>query len=549
MRLPRRTTVIAAAMLAGAVIAPAAAAADPSHEERSRHVLLLSVDGLHQADLSWYVAHHPRSALAGLVRRGVEFTQASTPVPSDSFPGLLAQVTGGTPRSTGVFYDSSFTSALLPAGTTSCPSGAPTGADVEYAENLDRDLNALDAGQGLPGLPGGILAMTAHPETLIDPAKLPVDPRTCEPVFPHQYLKVNTIFEVARQHDLRTAWSDKHPAYEILDGPSGAGVQDLFTPEINSQADGLPAGKDWTKDNAKTQQYDAYKAQAIRNEIDGFDHSRTTHGGVPAIFGMNFQSVSTAQKLPASGGQPGGYLADGVTPGPVLTGALDFVDAQVGSFLTEIRAKDLGDSTTIILSAKHGQSPTEPAALTRIPDGPLIDGLNTAWKTAHPGAGDLVAHATDDDAMLLWLADHSQAAAEFARTFLLAQAGQGNDITGAPKPFTASGLASVLAGREVTRYFGIPADDLRAPDVLGLVQHGVVYTSGTSKIAEHGGADPQDRHVPIILAGAGVDEPRTVREPVATTQIAPTILHLLGLHPSELKAVQLEHTQSLLGDD
>jgi hypothetical protein len=28
----------------------------------------------------------------------------------------------------------------------------------------------------------------------------------------------------------------EHPAYEILNGPSGTGVQDLFTPEINSDA-------------------------------------------------------------------------------------------------------------------------------------------------------------------------------------------------------------------------------------------------------------------------------------------------------------------------
>ena len=105
MRLPRRTTVVAAAVLCGALLAPVAALADPSHEDHSRHVLLLSIDGLHQADLSWYVAHHPKSALAALVYRGVDFTHASTPVPSDSFPGMIAQATGGNPDTTGVYYD------------------------------------------------------------------------------------------------------------------------------------------------------------------------------------------------------------------------------------------------------------------------------------------------------------------------------------------------------------------------------------------------------------------------------------------------------------
>src|SRR5262249_6024618 len=162
--------------------------------------------------------------------------------------------------------------------------------------------------------------------------------------------------------------SDKHPAYEILDGPSGTGVQDLFTPEINSDAPTAGAANDWTTDNALTMQYDGYKAQAVLNEIDGYDHSRTTKVGTPAIFGMNFQTVSTAEKLPTSNGLTGGYLADGVTPGPLLSRALDYIDQQVGRFVQELRDEHLLDSTVIVLSAKHGQSPQTPSALTRIPD-------------------------------------------------------------------------------------------------------------------------------------------------------------------------------------
>ncbi|HEY2763158.1 MAG TPA: alkaline phosphatase family protein [Pseudonocardiaceae bacterium] len=548
IRSSYRSAVLATAVvLGGAGVAPALAVAAEDSPDRGgdRHVLLLSVDGLHQADLTWYVGTHPHSALAALVHGGVDFTRASTPVPSDSFPGMVGQATGGNPATTGIYYDSSFNHALLPAGTTSCPQGAPTGADVEYAENLDRNQNSIDAGQGLPGLPAGILQLTGQPQTLINPKALPVDPQTCQPVYPHQYLQVNTIFEVARAHGLRTAWSDKHPAYEILDGPSGSGVQDLFTPEINSQADGLPAGKDWTTDNAKTQQYDGYKAQAIRNEIDGYDHSRATEVGTPALFGMNFQAVSTAQKLPASNGATGGYLADGVTPGPVLSRALDFVDDQVGSFIHEIANRHLEKNTTIILSAKHGQSPTEPSALTRIDDGPILDGLDAAWKTAHPGAGNLVVHSSDDDAMLLWLSDRSQAATDFTKKYLLAQSGQGTDITGKPKAYTASGLTTVYPGRAAGDFFHARPGDPRVPDVAGIVQHGVVYTGGTSKIAEHGGADPQDRNVPVVVFGPGTPRDTAVSAPVETTQIAPTILRLLNLDPGQLQAVQREHTRTL----
>src|SRR5947209_6150159 len=200
-----------------------------------QHVLLLSVDGLHQSDLEYYVTHHPSSALAKLTRGGVEFTAAQTPVPSDSFPGMVAQVTGGNPSSTGVYYDDTWNHALLPAGTTSC-TGVTPGVEVTYFEQADKNPLALDAGEGLAGLPNSILGMTGNPQTLIAPKQLPVDPTACAPVYPHSYLKVNTIFEVARAAGLRTAWSDKHPAYEILDGPSGTAVQDLLTPEINSNA-------------------------------------------------------------------------------------------------------------------------------------------------------------------------------------------------------------------------------------------------------------------------------------------------------------------------
>src|SRR5579871_5193112 len=116
------------------------------------HVLLLSVDGLHQSDLAWYVKQYPTSALASLVSQGVEFTAAHTPIPSDSFPGMVGQVTGGDPRATGVYYDDSYNHALLPPGTTSC-AGATPGTEVTYFEALDSNPLALDAGQGLSGLP------------------------------------------------------------------------------------------------------------------------------------------------------------------------------------------------------------------------------------------------------------------------------------------------------------------------------------------------------------------------------------------------------------
>ncbi|MBV9293274.1 MAG: alkaline phosphatase family protein [Frankiales bacterium] len=521
----------------------------------------MSVDGLHQSDVDWFVATHPHSTLARLVGSGVDYTEAATPIPSDSFPGMLAQATGGDPAVTGVYYDDTFNHRLLPAGTTDC-ANTPGGAEVGYTEGADQDQSSIAAGQAIPGLPGSILRMTGNPRTLINPAALPVDPASCAPVYPHSYLKVNTVFEVVRSHHGRTAWSDKHPAYEILNGPSGTGVQDLFTPEINSDAParytdikGNPA--DWTGNNFATRQYDHYKVEAVRNEIDGRDHSGRHTVGTPTLFGMNFQSVSTAEKLPASTDPAtgttyaGGYLSDGFTPGPLLSQALSWVNGQLTLLTDELAARHLTGSTAIILSAKHAQSPQNPADLTRIDDGTLIDGINAAWDAAGH-SGDLVAFATDDDILQFWLTDRSKAATGFVHDWLLSHDATGTTYdaadptaAGPGRTLHESGLRAVYAGRAAAAFYGTGQRELRHPDVVGVVQHGVVFTGGVKKIAEHGGADPEDRNVPLIVDAPGGASGVVDTRSVETTRIAPTILVLLGLDPSELGAVQIEGTQAL----
>ena len=517
---------------------------------------------MHQADLTWFVRRHPRSALAGLVRRGTEFTKARTPFPSDSFPGLVGQLTGGHPGTTGIYYDVTYNRALIdPSASSStrpaasvCTS-ASKGADVAFDESLDRDNTRLDAGQGLAHLPTSILHMTGRPARLIDPTKLPIDPKTCRRVYPHSYLRVNTVFDVVKHHGMRTAWADKHPAYEILGGPSGRGLDDLFTPEINSVAD--RAGDDWTQVNSLTQRYDHFKVRAVLNEIRGYDHSGGSRTGVPGVFGMNFQSVSTAEKLPSSDGKAGGYDANGTTPGPVLRSALSYVDRELASMVRALKRAHEYSRTTIIVSAKHGQSPMAGKSLKRIDDGPFLDALNTAWKSSHPTQPQpLVAASLNDDGMLLWFSpgDQTKTADAFATGFIKRYHGSGTgadgkakatNIHGAPVAYTSTGVARIYAGSAAARFVDASVRDPRVPDLIGVVQHGVVYTGKTSKIAEHGGNSAEDRHVPLVIAGPGIHH-RVRTAVVETVQIAPTILRLLGLHPSALAAVRTEHTKSLL---
>jgi hypothetical protein len=112
----------------------------------------------------------------------------------------------------------------------------------------------------------------------------------------------------------------------------------------------------------------------------------------------------------------------------------------------------------------------------------------------------------------------------------------------------ASGLATVFAGDAAALYFSVPFGDPRVPDVFGISQYGVVYTGGRGTIAEHGGANPDDLSVPLVVSGGLIEDPGVAGDPVTTTQITPTILTLLGLDPKALTAVRIEHTRALMGD-
>src|SRR5882757_9635373 len=105
---------IALGLLAGVALGATAQAADIDR------VLLISVDGLHALDVARFVEAHPNSALAELSSHGVTYSNARTPANSDSFPGLLALVTGGSPVSHGLFYDVSYDRTLFDPSNLTC---------------------------------------------------------------------------------------------------------------------------------------------------------------------------------------------------------------------------------------------------------------------------------------------------------------------------------------------------------------------------------------------------------------------------------------------
>ena len=202
---------------------------------------------MHALDVANYVASHEGSALDELSEHGVTFSNARTPANSDSFPGLLALVTGGSPRTHGLFYDYSYDRTIWAPDNATC-TGKP-GTQMIFDEWIDVYV-------------GGVS------QNRIDPNALPryIDAQGhCSPFYPHNAIRTNTVFEVIKEeHAGGTAWSDKHPAYDLVNGRSGKGVDDLYTPEITNVG-----GYDNTFSVVCTVQNDALKVKAVLNQIKG----------------------------------------------------------------------------------------------------------------------------------------------------------------------------------------------------------------------------------------------------------------------------------------
>jgi Type I phosphodiesterase / nucleotide pyrophosphatase len=489
-----------------------------------KHVLLISVDGLHALDLANYVAAHPDSNLADLSRHGVTYTNNVTASPSDSFPGLASLVTGGSPVTTGLWYDDTYNRALSPPAQTdglgnpggNCP--GTIGTNVAWDEAVDIDLTQLDGGGGL------------------NQKYLVRDPKNgCKTILPHEYLRVNTIFEVVRAGHGRTAWTDKHPSYEWTNGPSGKGVEDFYGPEINSIPVALPqfAGcapvpyadpaldDGWTTSFDNIKCYDQLHVVAVLNQIDGYNHDRTAKSGVPALFGTNFQAVSVGEKLAVDPvtGLKGGYTDVLGTPGAGLAGELDFIDESLGRFVKELKAQHVYDSTLIIVGAKHGQSPIDVTKRR---------GIGGGQPTATIGAAD--AFDISDDGSLIWLTSPSLAPSVVANL-------------STPANQLALGIQEIFAGQSLQNKFNSPAVDPRTPDIILKVNTGVIFTGG-SKLSEHGGFNEDDVHTALLVSLDGM-QPSVVKSAVSNQQVAPTIIQALGLDPNDLDAVRKEQIRVL----
>ena len=561
-------TAIAVLSLAAACSAASAVAQDSLGQGPIKRVLLISVDGMHAVDFANCAngigtvnnGQPYCPALAALGKTGVNYVAANTSKPSDSFPGLTAIVTGGSPALTGVYYDVAYSRNYDAPETTTgngvaagpCTAfAAPTGTTTEYEEGIDIDQSKLNGGApGASLIDGGLKS--------IDTKKLIRDPNNgCSPVYPWNFVRANSIFSVIHGAGGFAAWSDKHPAYSsVSSGLGPIALDDFYSPEINSNVVAIPGlktltgiscstvpdpGSDtssWTNSFQNIQCYDQLKVNAVLNWIDGKDHLGTKTTQVPTIFGMNFQVVSVGQKLvEASNNTTGGYLDAAGTPGPALLSEFKFVDASIAAFVDELKDKGLYGSTLIVITAKHGQSPIDPSRY--VPQ--KKNGTTPATLLSKAGyipdsestetAGGI--GPTEDDVSLLWLKHSSDTDAAVK---ILEENGSATGIA----------LGQIFYGPAVSLNYNDPTEDPRSPDIIVTPNPGVVYTGSTAKLSEHGGFGHDDTNVILLLSNPSF-RAKTVRAEVGTAQVAPTILKALGLNPSALYAVRVEGTGVLPG--
>jgi hypothetical protein len=411
------------------------------------------------------------------------------------------------------------------------------------------------------------------------------DPRgACTPVYPHQAVRVNTIFEVVKAHGGTTAWSDKHAAYDLLNGPSGAGVEDLYTPEVNSLiknggtangvnlaatlalcdgSNSLPVANvtDYTTCIPAVEAYDDTHVQAAIHWIDGRKSDGSPGTYVPTMFGFDMQQVSVAEKLTV-----GGYLDASGTPTPILAGVLAHVDQSLGRIVAELKSRHLDTSTLIIISAKHGQSPIGTGTLAmeaggsgnatvQDPSGyihtvdPTVDSPSTF---TNPNSGSVLStsgHLQTDDVGLVWLQNQSKP--NIVNVTAIIRTNAGAEFADTLPPGTIFS-ANVTSGTALAKLFGDPTDTgnelayARAPDIFIQPNGGVIYSGSDKKIAEHGGGTIADTGVALLISMPDLNA-RSISMPVSTKQVAPTILKALGYNPNELKGVSVEHTNVLPG--
>ena len=301
-----------------------------------------------------------------------------------------------------------FDRALSPPGSH-C---ATRGTAIYLDEKADINGDAEDAGGG------------------IDPAKMPLDPANdCKPVFPHQLMRVNNIFEVVHNAGGRTAWADQHPAYADL----FAGTQwpwprrCLCTPKHMSPA---------LKQNvARSFQHDRSEGRSD-DSLDPWTGPRrcgTCRGPAPLRHDVHRGQRYTKGKgdrVPRRSGHSESRSRAG--PPPIPT------EHWAGLWRSS-RRNNSSIPPWIIVTAKHGQSPIDVKKRRIIADTSVEAVVDLVQKG-------LAAHITTDTVGLIWLNDQSMTTAV---------------VNAYRARMDTLGIQEILSGEKLRLFMNSPAADSR----------------------------------------------------------------------------------------
>ena len=236
--------------------------------------------------------------------------------------------------------------------------------------------------------------------------------------------------------------------------------------------------------------------------------------------------------------EKGGYVDSIGTPSESLLKEIEFVDTSIGQMVAELKKQSRGlfNSTLIIITAKHGQSPIDSSRYIR--NGSPNDPATILSSFLAPSENSAIG-PTEDDVALLWLAHSSETAAAVAELEHASPA--------LPLASNIAGIGEIFSGPPLSLVYntpGLPPDDPRTPDIIVTPNIGVTYSNSKKKLAEHGGFSHDDTNVMLLVSNPGL-QPGTIYTPVETAQVAPTILDALGLAANNLQGVQAEGTQVL----
>lgn len=228
-----------------------------------------------------------------------------------------------------------------------------------------------------------------------------------------------------------------------------------------------------------------------------------------------------------------GHRVGGPASPDVMKGIVAGCDVQLGRLITAFRDRGILDQTVFVVTADHGMvSNTYQVGSDRLK------------RLIHEGGGDVLFN-TGGNCAYIWLRNPSAAPrvarylvekippAHFAH-YQTVESGvyRYHPVTVPHRPLSPSLEA---AYQYLLDTFAGPL----APDIALSFRENAITRIHTNKHGEHGGATWGAQAIPLVFAGPGVRTGMRSQFPARLMDIAPTVLTLLGLPPTNMDGVPL----------